>query len=180
MDEERALEILRGKTNLRVLKTGAFTSNLRQTVFKEVVGGLLVQTNEQFPIQEKDWRVVTDKQPAEEQIQELLFAVKINEEVKSNSSVIARDGIAVGIGSGQMSRIDSVFLALRKAKERAKGAVLSSDGFFPFADSIELASEAGITAIIQPGGSKKDQEVIDACNRNGIAMIFTGKRLFKH
>ena len=79
-----------------------------------------------------------------------------------------------------MSRIDSVFLALRKAKERAKGAVLSSDGFFPFADSIEAAAEAGIAAIIQPGGSKKDQEVIEACNRHGIAMIFTGKRLFKH
>ncbi|EKE08753.1 MAG: hypothetical protein ACD_17C00010G0002 [uncultured bacterium] len=178
--EKSALAILREKTNLRVLKTGMFTSSLRQTVFKEVRGGLLVQTNAQFLIQEKDWRVVTDQQPTEAEIQELLFAVKVNEEVKSNSSVIARDGIAVGVGSGQMSRIDSVFLALRKAKERAKGAVLSSDGFFPFVDAIELAAEAGITAIIQPGGSKNDPAVIDACNRHGIAMIFTGKRLFKH
>jgi len=179
--EKKALEILGEKKNLRVLKTGAISSsNLRQTVFKEVAGGLLVQTNEPFVIQEEDCRVVTDKKPSEAQIQELLFAAKVNEEVKSNSSVIARDGIAVGVGAGQMSRIDSVFLALRKAKERAKGAVLSSDGFFPFADSIESAAEAGITAIIQPGGSKKDQEVIEACNRNGIAMIFTGKRLFKH
>jgi len=178
--EERALEILSGKTNLRVLKTGDFSSNLRQIIFKEVAGGLLVQTNEPFAIQEEDLRVVTDKKPSEEQIQDLLFAAKVNGEVKSNSSVVARDGVAVGVGAGQMSRIDSVFLALRKAKERAKGAVLSSDGFFPFADSIDAAADAGITAIIQPGGSKKDQEVIEACNRNGIAMVFTGKRLFKH
>ncbi len=178
--EAEAMEILKGKPNLRILKTGAFTSGLRQTVFKEVASGLLVQTIEPFPIRAGDWEVVTEKQPSLEQIQELLFAAKVNEDVKSNSSVIAKDGMVIGVGAGQMSRIDSVFLALRKAKERAKGAVLSSDGFFPFADSIEAAAEAGIVAIIQPGGSKKDQEVIEACNRHGIAMIFTGKRLFKH
>ena len=181
--EAEAIEILKGKPNLRILRTGAFIPHmfsLRQTAFKEVASGLLVQTREPFPIREGEWEVVTEKQPAPEQIQELLFAAKVNEEVKSNSSVIAKEGMVVGVGAGQMSRIDSVLLALRKAKERAKGAVLSSDGFFPFADSIEAAAEAGIVAIIQPGGSKKDQEVIEACNRHGIAMIFTGKRLFKH
>ncbi len=178
--DEKAIECLKGKINLRVLKTGAFSSSFKPTAFKEIAGGLLVQTNEPFPIQEREWQVVTDKKPTDEQIQDLLFAAKVNQEVKSNSSVVAKDGVTVGIGAGQMSRIDSVFLALRKAKERAKGSVLSSDGFFPFADSIDSAAKAGITAIIQPGGSKKDQEVIDACNAHGIAMIFTGKRLFKH
>lgn len=181
--EAEAMEILKGKPNLKILRTGAFipyTSSLRHTVLKEVASGLLVQTREPFPVREGEWEVVTEKQPTQEQIQELLFAAKVNEEVKSNSSVIAKEGMVVGVGAGQMSRIDCVLLALRKAKERAKGAVLSSDGFFPFADSIEAAAEAGIVAIIQPGGSKKDQEVIEACNRQGIAMIFTGKRLFKH
>jgi phosphoribosylaminoimidazolecarboxamide formyltransferase/IMP cyclohydrolase len=178
--EAEAIEILKGKPNLRILRTGAFTSSLRQIVLKEVAGGLLVQTSEPFPVREGEWEVVTEKHPTQEQIQELLFAAKVNGEVKSNSSVIAKEGMVIGVGAGQMSRIDSVFLALRKAKERARGAVLSSDGFFPFADSIEAAAEAEIVAIIQPGGSKKDQEVIEACNRHGIAMIFTGKRLFKH
>lgn len=178
--EEEALEILKVKPNLRILKTEASTASFRQIAFKQVVGGLLVQTIEPLSFQEVDWRVVTDKRPTEEQKKELLFAAKVNEEVKSNSSVIACNGVAIGIGAGQMSRIDSVLLALRKAKEKAKGAVLSSDGFFPFTDSIEAAAEAGIAAIIQPGGSKKDCEVIDACNRHGIAMVLTGKRLFKH
>jgi phosphoribosylaminoimidazolecarboxamide formyltransferase / IMP cyclohydrolase len=171
---------LKAKRNLIVLKTGPLTSKLKETAFKDVTGALLVQTNEPFPIQESDWRIVTDKKPTKDQIRELLIAAKINQEVKSNSTVIVKDGVAVGIGAGQMSRIDSVFLALRKAKDRAIGSVLSSDGFFPFPDSIESAAAGGIDAIIQPGGSKKDKEVIDACNARGIAMIFTGKRLFKH
>ena len=178
--EESALEILSRKELLRILKTEVMTSDLRKTAFKEVSGGILVQTCEPFPIREDSWRVVTELKPTQEQIQDLLFAAKVNLEVKSNSIVIAKDGVAIGIGAGQMSRIDSVFLALRKAQAKARGAVMSSDGFFPFADSIEMAAEAGIVAIIQPGGSKKDAQVIEACNRKGIAMVLTGRRLFKH
>ncbi len=175
---EEAIECLQRKSNLRVLKSGL--SSPRKSAIREIAGGLLVQTEESFPIQKGEWKVVTEKQPTEEEIEDLLFAAKVNEEVKSNSTVIAKNGVAIGVGAGQMSRIDSVQLAIGKAKDKAKDAVMSSDGFFPFPDSIEAAAEAGITAIIQPGGSKKDQDAIDACNRNGIAMVFTGKRLFKH
>jgi len=178
--EQEAIEILKEKENLRILKTGAFILSPRQRVFKEVLGGLLVQTEEAFPIQEEDWQIVTRKKPTKEEVQDLLFAAKVNQEVKSNSTVIAKNRVAIGIGGGQTSRIDSVLLALRKANQKTRGAVLSSDGFFPFVDSIESAAQAGITAIIQPGGSKKDKEVIEACDRHGISMILTGKRLFKH
>ncbi len=172
-----ALETFAQKPNLRLLKSEKERSNLRN--FKEVAGGLLVQTPPTLLSQE-DFKIVTKQAPTAAQIQDLLFAAKVNYQVKSNSIVIAKDGASCGIGAGQMSRVDSTFMALYKAKENAKGAVLSSDGFFPFADSIELAARAGITAIIQPGGSKNDAEVIRACDQQGIAMVFTRKRLFKH
>jgi phosphoribosylaminoimidazolecarboxamide formyltransferase / IMP cyclohydrolase len=177
--DDEAIAILKGK-NLRILQTGEFTADVKRFALKEVTGGLLVQTVEPFSIQKDTCRTVTDRSPTGEEFIDLLIAAKVNQEVKSNSSVIVKDGVAIGVGSGQMSRIDSVFLALRKAKDNSRGAVLSSDGFFPFADSIEAAAASGITAIIQPGGSKKDGEVIQACNQHGIAMVFTGKRLFKH
>ncbi len=176
--DEAAAAFLKQKSNLRVLKAGDIPP--KKTAIREAMGGWLVKTNGDFPFQKGEWKVVTEKQPTLEEIEDLYFAAKVNWEVKSNSTVVAKKEIAVGVGAGQMSRIDSVRLALGKAKERARGSVLSSDGFFPFPDSIEAAAEAGITAIIQPGGSKKDQDAIDACNRLGIAMVFTGKRLFKH
>ncbi len=179
--DEEALSALSTKNSLRVLKTGDLLWILSERMaFKEVDGGLLYQTSPSHRFDANDFQVITQKQPTAAEMRDLIFAAKVNQEVKSNSIVIAKESATVGIGAGQMSRVDSMFIALHKAKQRAPGAVLSSDGFFPFADSIEMAGRAGITAIIQPGGSKKDQEVIEACNRFGIAMIFTCKRLFKH
>jgi phosphoribosylaminoimidazolecarboxamide formyltransferase/IMP cyclohydrolase len=178
--DEDALCALSAKKNLRVLKTDQFIPTSERLSFKEINGGLLYQTLPVLSLGASQFQVVTQKQPTNAQMEDLIFAAKVNQEVKSNSIVIAKEKETVGIGAGQMSRVDSTFIALYKAKEKASGAVLSSDGFFPFADSIEMAGKAGIAAIIQPGGSKNDQEVIRACNRFGIAMVFTGKRLFKH
>ena len=178
--DQEALEIFAAKQNLRLLRAGALNLSFRTTQMKEISGGVLLQSCEPFPIQKDKWIIVTQKKPSQEEINDLLFAAKVNRETKSNSSVIAKGESTLGVGAGQMSRIDSVKLALSKAKERARGAVLSSDGFFPFPDSIVAAAEAGIAAIIQPGESKKDAEVIAACDAFGISMICTGKRLFKH
>jgi phosphoribosylaminoimidazolecarboxamide formyltransferase/IMP cyclohydrolase len=125
-------------------------------------------------------KFVTRKKPSEEELEDLLFAWKVVKHVKSNAIVLAKGKQTVGIGAGQMSRIDSLEIAVKKAGERSKGSVLASDGFFPFPDSIHQAAEAGIVAIIQPGGSIRDEEVIKAANEHGIAMVFTGIRHFRH
>ncbi|MEM1304947.1 MAG: bifunctional phosphoribosylaminoimidazolecarboxamide formyltransferase/IMP cyclohydrolase, partial [Planctomycetota bacterium] len=127
-----------------------------------------------------EWRIVTGCEPSTELAADLRFAWAVCRHVKSNAIVLARDGALVGVGAGQMSRVDSVEISLRKAGDRARGSVLASDAFFPFDDSVGVAAEAGVAALIQPGGSKRDQEVIDACNRHGLPMIFTGVRHFKH
>ncbi len=127
-----------------------------------------------------EWQVVTEKTPGDALQEELEFAWAIVRHVKSNAIAVTRDRSLCGAGAGQMSRVDSVEIALQKAGDRARGAVLASDAFFPFPDSIQRAAEAGIAAIIQPGGSKKDDEVIEACNEHGLPMIFTGRRHFKH
>ena len=128
--------------------------------------------------------VVTERKPTEEEWGELLFAWKVAKHVRSNAIVLARDLGTIGIGAGQMSRVDSVRLAVEKAREnqpdKLEGAAMASDAFFPFADGPEAAIEAGVTAIIQPGGSKRDHEVIEACDRAGVAMVFTGRRHFRH
>jgi phosphoribosylaminoimidazolecarboxamide formyltransferase/IMP cyclohydrolase len=123
---------------------------------------------------------VTERQPSIELQRDLGFAWEVCRHVKSNAIVLARNGALVGVGAGQMSRVDSVEIALRKAGDRARGAVLASDAFFPFDDSIGPAADAGVTAVIQPGGSRRDDEVIAACNRRGLPMIFTGRRHFRH
>jgi len=133
-----------------------------------------------FPDPEEEWRVVTDKQPTRQEWAELRFAWAVVRHVKSNAIVVTKERMLLGAGAGQMSRVDSVEIAIKKAGPRVKGAVLASDAFFPFPDSIELAAAAGIAAIIQPGGSVRDKEVIEACNRHGLPMIFTGRRHFKH
>lgn len=148
--------------------------------FRGVVGGLLVQDKDMCSGDKDQLKVVTQKTPTEDEIEELLFAWKVCKHVKSNAIVLTKDKMVVGVGAGQMSRVDSTNIAIQKAGDRTSGAVLASDAFFPFRDSIDLAAEAGIIAVIQPGGSKKDEEVIKASDEHGIAMVFTGERHFKH
>lgn len=126
------------------------------------------------------WKAVTDKEPTDEQLAELRFAWALVRFVKSNAIVLSRERALCGAGAGQMSRVDSVQIAISKAGSRADGSVLASDAFFPFADSIHQAAKAGVVAVIQPGGSRRDDEVIAACNQHGMAMVFTGRRHFKH
>ena len=133
-----------------------------------------------IPIDEAEWQVVTDRKPSAAQLEELRFAWAIVRHVKSNAIVLTKGKMLVGVGAGQMSRVDSTQIAIQKAGPRAAGSVLASDAFFPFADSIGLAASAGIAAVIQPGGSKRDQDAITACNSAGIPMVFTGRRHFKH
>ena len=148
--------------------------------YRQIDGGLLVQEADWGRDSEDQWRVPTEQEPTDRQRDEMRFAWAIVRHVKSNAIVLTRDRALWGIGAGQMSRIDSVEIALAKADSKADGAVLASDAFFPFPDSIHRAAKAGVSAIIQPGGSKGDDEVIAASNDYAIPMIFTGRRHFKH
>jgi phosphoribosylaminoimidazolecarboxamide formyltransferase/IMP cyclohydrolase len=148
--------------------------------FRHIDGGFLVQESDTAEDSESEWKCVTEKKPSPEQVAELRFGWSMVRHVKSNAITLSKDFALVGVGAGQMSRIDSVEIAIRKAGERGRGSVLASDAFFPFGDSIALAAKAGVAAIIQPGGSKRDDEVIAACNEHGLPMIFTGRRHFKH
>ena len=151
--------------------------------FKRVRGGFLVQDQFQFDPSDQGWTVATDRQPTERQWSDLRFAWAAVASVKSNAILLARDEAAIGIGAGQMSRVDSAFLAVHKARQAGHdtaGTVLASDAFFPFADGVEQAAEAGVAAIIQPGGSVRDAEVVEAANRHGLAMVMTGRRQFRH
>lgn len=180
--EEKAIEILGRKKNLRVLEGTAEWSRDALDM-KRVRGGLLVQRRPQPVTDATGWRVVTKRAPSEQEHADLLFAWRAVASVKSNAIVLARGGMTIGIGAGQMSRVDASFLAVHKArsqKHQTEGAVLGSDAFFPFRDGVDQAAEAGITAIVQPGGSVRDDEVIAAADERGIAMVFTGRRLFRH
>jgi len=181
--EDAALEILAEKPNLRVLTTGEMpVVSEKELRVSSITGGMLVQTEDAGHIDRKDCKVVTDKQPTEDEWRDLLFAWKIAKHVKSNAIVYARDNATVGIGAGQMNRFDSSRIAAKKASEQVgvENSVVASDAFFPFADGLLAAVEAGATAAIQPGGSIKDDEVIAAANKAGIAMVFTGMRHFRH
>jgi phosphoribosylaminoimidazolecarboxamide formyltransferase/IMP cyclohydrolase len=147
---------------------------------RKVNGGLLVQQADRQLIPYTDFRVVTRRTPSPEELAELGFAFKVVKHVKSNAIVITRDQMTIGMGAGQMNRVGAARIALAQAGEKARGAVLASDAFLPFADTVELAAEAGITAIIQPGGSVRDQESIEAADARGLAMVFTGVRHFRH
>ncbi len=175
--EAEALERLRAKKNLRLLELPIMSSDELQ--IKSVEGGFVAQESDQGELDLNTLQVVTEKAPTLEQIREMAFAMKVAKHVKSNAIVVAKGGVTVGVGAGQMNRVGSAAIALQD-REKCKGAVMASDAFFPFADTVELAAGAGIAAIIQPGGSIRDQESIDACNRHGIAMVFTGIRHFKH
>lgn len=178
---QEAQKIFAPKKNLRLVEVPGYkkTSSKEQD-YKKVVGGLLVQDMDLKVVDKKDLKTVTKKAPSDKEIDFLLFGWKIVKHVKSNAIVLCQGTKTVGVGAGQMSRVDSVIIASRKAGNKTKGAVLASDAFFPKADAIEQAHRAGIKAIIQPGGSKGDEEIIAACDKYGIGMVFTGMRHFQH
>jgi phosphoribosylaminoimidazolecarboxamide formyltransferase/IMP cyclohydrolase len=176
-----ALEILREKKNLRLLATGE--TSLEPIAFmdiKRVAGGLLLQNSDSFDHGREEMKVAGKRAPSEEEWRDLLFAWKVVKHVKSNAIVLGKNGQTLGVGAGQMNRVGSAKIALEQAGEKARGAVLASDAFFPFRDTVDAAAKAGITAIIQPGGSVRDEETIQAADEHGIALIFTGVRHFKH
>ena len=180
---EAALQILSQKKNIRIMILEGINQPLPFNTWdmKKVVGGLLVQDiDSKLFNDDEPWKTVTDRQPTEKEIEDLLFAWKIVKHTKSNGIAIAKNKQSLGIGPGQVNRIWAVEQSIDRSKEKVIGAVLASDAFFPFEDCVEAAAKAGVTAIIQPGGSIKDQRSIDACNQHNIAMIFTGMRHFKH
>jgi len=177
---KEALEILASKENIRLLKLENMDQKQVMKKFVSVKGGLLAQTEDDGEVGGNDLTVVTEKQPTEKQIADLLFSWKAVKHVKSNAIVLAENKQTIGVGAGQMNRIGAANIAIKQAGEQAKGAVLASDAFFPMPDTVEAAAKAGITAIIQPGGSKRDQDSIDVCNEHGIVMVYTNMRHFKH
>ena len=180
--EPRALEILQRKRNLRVLAVGSGGAELGgiSLDIRPITGGVLIQTPDVIEESPADWTTATQRAPTEAEMDDLAFAWIACKHIKSNAIVFARDRTLVGMGAGQPNRVVSVHLSQRIAGDKAQGCVLASDAFFPFPDNIELAAEAGVTAIIQPGGSIRDDEVIEAANKHGLAMVFTGVRHFRH
>jgi len=179
--DEEALEILKVKKNLRILKFSKDQlPKMNQNSTKSIMGGLLVQDTDDSEEKTENWISITENSPSNQMNLDLSFAWKICKHVKSNAIVIAKDQKTIGIGAGQMNRVGAAKIALKAGGSNCSEAVLASDGFFPFADTVELANEYGIKAIIQPGGSLRDQESIDMCNLKGISMVFTQKRHFLH
>jgi len=172
-----ALECLSRKKNLRILELPVLPGDSLQ--IRTVDGGFVIQESDQGELDMNSLQVVTQTAPTKEELEQLAFAWKVAKHVKSNAIVVAKDNMTIGVGAGQMNRVGSAAIALKDV-DRCKGAVMASDAFFPFKDTVELAADAGITAIIQPGGSIRDQESIDECNQRGIAMVFTDIRHFKH
>lgn len=185
--DPEAIEVLETRrkwgANLRILEVGAlegWSAHAEGWYVRHVTGGILVQDRDLKLYNQPDLRVVTDRAPTQEEMDDLLFAWSVVKHVRSNAIVVARSRTVLGVGAGQMNRVQSVRLAIQQAGEKATGAVLASDGFFPFADGPTAAADAGVTAIIQPGGSIRDQESVEACNLRGVAMVFTGMRHFRH
>ena len=178
---EEARVILSAKKNLRLLELDVNGIKVRKYNLRSILGGVLVQEkdNEPVTVATSDWKFVTERQPSMQEVVDLTFAWKVVRHVRSNAIVVARQGVTLGVGAGQMNRVGSAKIALT-AKDDIEGAVLASDGFFPFGDTVRTASEYGIKAVIQPGGSIKDQESIDVCNELGMTMVCTGKRHFLH
>jgi len=181
---DTALPVLAEKKNVRVLVCGEWDEVPRSAMdFKRVNGGLLVQDRDLGRISERDLKVVTRRVPAPQELQDLLFAWRVAKFVKSNAIVYCRDGMTIGVGAGQMSRVYSAKVAALKAADEGlevSGSVMASDAFFPFRDGIDQAAAAGIAAVIEPGGSLRDDEVIAAADEHGMAMVFTGMRHFRH
>jgi phosphoribosylaminoimidazolecarboxamide formyltransferase/IMP cyclohydrolase len=176
--DAEALEILKAKKNLRVLRASEPAASALE--YKQISGGMLAQTPDTHQLKREELRVVSQRQPTEAEVRALLFAWTVCKHTKSNAIVYAREGQTVGVGAGQMSRVDSVKLGAMRAQLPVSDSVLASDAFFPFRDGLEVAAKQGITAVIQPGGSMRDAEVIAAADEHGLAMVFTGIRHFKH
>jgi phosphoribosylaminoimidazolecarboxamide formyltransferase/IMP cyclohydrolase len=179
--EPAARALLAAKANLRLLELepAAIARASRQQL-RSVLGGVLVQDLDDQPVQEDAWQVVSRRPPTDQERQDLAFAWRLVRHVRSNAITVARGGQSLGIGAGQMNRVGSARIALETAGDKARGAVLASDGFFPFDDTVRLAAGAGITAVIQPGGSVRDADSIAACDELGLAMLVTGRRHFLH
>ena len=189
--DEAARAIFADKKNLRLLTTNGLPDPLDKGLsYRQIAGGFLVQDRDCGHLSAQDLKIVTKRQPTEAEMADLLFAWNVAKHVKSNAIIYAKDGATVGIGAGQMSRIDSTRIAARKSQDMAEalgllqpltvGSVVASDAFFPFADGLLAAAEAGATALIQPGGSMRDADVIAAADAAGLAMVFTGQRHFRH
>lgn len=182
--EPDAFEVLttvpKWKANVRLVEVGDLSGQPERWAYRWIEGGMLVQESDTLEDDESEWKVVTEVQADDTQRAELRFAWAICRHVKSNAITISKNRMLLGAGAGQMSRVDSVEIAIQKAGDRIAGSVLASDAFFPFADTVEVAAEAGVTAIIQPGGSLRDADSIQAADEHGLAMVFTGRRHFRH
>ncbi|GAB1538485.1 bifunctional phosphoribosylaminoimidazolecarboxamide formyltransferase/IMP cyclohydrolase [Scytonema sp. NUACC21] len=177
--DAEAQEILAAKSKVRVLILSSLSSGPKETV-KAIAGGFLVQASDDIVADTSQWQIVTEKKPTDRELEELLFAWKVCKHVKSNAIVVTCDRTTLGVGAGQMNRVGSVKIALEQAGEKAKGAFLASDGFFPFDDSVRTAAASGIIGVVQPGGSVRDRDSINAANELGLVMAFTGIRHFLH
>ena len=179
--DEEARTILSAKKNLRLLELDVNGIHVSEYNVRSILGGIVVQERDNIPVTTatSDWKFVTEREPSMQEVVDLTFAWKVVRHVRSNAILIAKNGATIGVGAGQMNRVGSADIALT-AQDNIDGAVLASDGFFPFGDTVRLANDYGIKAVIQPGGSIKDQESIDACNELGMTMVFTGKRHFLH
>ena len=177
---KKSLEIFSKKKNLRILEVGNIHSREQLLEVRNVVGGVIVQETDTSILSEDNLQVVTEHKPSDSDIKTMLFGWKVLKYVKSNGILIVKDNTTIGVGAGQVSRVDSVDIAMNKSGESITDSILCSDAFFPFRDSIDKIAGSGIKAVLQPGGSVRDDEVISACNEHGIAMVFTGQRCFKH
>jgi len=179
-----AKPVLAAKPNVRVFESGTWGATRPASMdMRRVTGGLLVQDTDQGMVTEKDLKVVTKRAPSRQELRDMLFAWKVVKFVKSNAIVYCKEGRTIGVGAGQMSRVYSARIASIKATDaglEVRGSVMASDAFFPFRDGLDQAAEVGITAVIQPGGSMRDKEIIEAADQHGIAMVFTGMRHFRH
>ena len=177
---KKSLDILSKKKNLRVLEVGNIEPRDQLLEVRNIVGGLIVQETDTSILSKNKLEIVTELEPSEEDINTMLFGWKVLKHIKSNGILIVKENTTVGVGAGQVSRVDSVDIAIKKSGTEIKDSFLCSDAFFPFRDSIDKIAGSGIKAVLQPGGSIRDNEVISACNEHGIAMVFTGQRCFKH
>lgn len=178
--DEDALEILERKKNIRLMVLDTTLEPNNNLKYTNVSDGLLVQDMDTHQVKAEDLKCVTNRKPTAEELEQLLFGWKVVKHVKSNAIVLVKDNMTIGVGAGQMNRVGAAKIAIEQAGEKAKGSIMASDAFFPMPDTVEEAAKAGVTAIIQPGGSIRDQDSIDACNKYGIAMVTTGVRHFKH